>query len=50
MALRQMDEYLSILEKMYPNVPYETIKKLERKIKNETELKEELEKLNEMKK
>lgn len=45
-GLKTKTQYLEELEQMYPNVPFETIKKLEKKIFNETELKQELEKLD----
>ena len=45
-GLKPMEQYLEELEDMYPNVPYQTIKKLESRIFNETELKAKLEELN----
>ena len=45
-GLKTKTQYLEELEYMYPNVPYQTIKKLESRIFNETELKNELDKLN----
>lgn len=46
-GLKPMEQYLEELEKMYPNIPYQTIKKLESRIFNETELKAKIGKLNE---
>lgn len=46
MGLRTIEQYLEVLEKLYPNVPYEIIKKVEKKYKNESEMRDELERLN----
>lgn len=45
-GLKPMEQYLEELEKMYPNVPHQKIKEIEKKYFNETEMKLELEKLN----
>lgn len=45
-GLRTIEEYLEMLELFYPNVPYKVIKEIEKKFKNESEMKEELERLN----
>lgn len=45
-GLRPHHEYLEILQGFYPNVPFEKIKELEKKIFNETELKLKLQELN----
>lgn len=47
-GLRTIEEYLEVLERLYPNVPYEEIKKVEKKYKNESEMKDELNRLNEL--
>lgn len=46
MGLRTIEEYLEILERMYPNVPYAEIKKWEKRIFNETDLKIKLDSLD----
>lgn len=46
-GLRNLTEYLEILQKFYPNIPFEKIKKIERKHCDESKMKEELSKLNE---
>ena len=45
-GLKSKTEYLEMLYRNYPNVPINTIKKIERKYFNETEMCEELKKLN----
>jgi hypothetical protein len=46
-GLKSDTQYLEELHEMFPNVPYQTIKKLESRIFNETELKNKLRELNE---
>lgn len=46
MGLRTIEQYLEKLEKLYPHVPYAVIKRIEKKHKNENEMKEELSRLN----
>ena len=45
-GLKPIHEYWDKLSKMYPCVPFNVIKKLERSTFNETELKEKLNALN----
>lgn len=46
MGLRTIEQYWEKLEKLYPHVPYAVIKRIEKKHKNENEMKEELARLN----
>lgn len=45
-GLKSDTQYLEMLSKNYPNVPMSTIKKVEKKYYNETEMCAELERLN----
>ena len=45
-GLKPYAQYLEELEKMYPNVPYDKIKEVEKKFFDEREMKDELNKLD----
>lgn len=47
-GLRTTDEYLKVLAKLYPHVPYQVVKKVETKYKNESDMKNELSRLNQL--
>lgn len=48
-GLKSKTQYIEMLCRNYPNVPVDTIKKVERKYFNETEMCEELIRLNDKK-
>ena len=48
-GLKTMEQYLDMLQKIYPNVPYENIKKIEKQYKNEAEMNERLRQINDNK-
>ena len=45
-GLKSYEKYLEELEQMFPNVPYEKIKEVERKTFDEREMKEKLNRLD----